>query len=707
MSTILDISNTLLSMENLITKEIHDYFTNNTFNFSALNINDQIIDLLTNFYNTSTHTHLTIYVGYHLILYNSNFENVIITTLYNLYDIDNKTLTIDKYTQTLFDILTDDMTIINNLNTNHIPNQLYSNIFDAFKIISVRENIGDIYNTDLHNKFSTIQGISSKYKEYLYFLNITIGLDLSNLDLSGQTFYDYRIYNANLTNSNFTNTDISNCILNTCDFSGCLFTNTSIYASDIRASNFIYIDLSSCTINSVNATNIFEIFTQDRLPITHRYDVSLNMIIKNTENLDKKGLAAQKAIEAGISGEVINTINSLSNLSSGEVSQEIQNIVLEQLNLATSEENRLVRKINLLRLLLFKVLDDEKVIVFNRENLLMPDVFLKEKVAVLESNYKINLNTYLFDEGFYIPIEDDEYVIMGLLQTSVKILINRYATIDGVGRYTITQIGGPGSLTINNYMAQDYLMRQYFIDGEAAALNNLDLFFGGIGEAELPTTTHAFGDPYIYPLYGQPTKLPDQKNIYRMLQGKNIYINSKVDLLSEKKRNIMKQWFLKKTGYAPEVLGFISNGYFFTDHWIFCDNHYIHIDLNNSLINVKENSLKFFNISMDNLIHREKNKFISEDKYKSYHINFYSKYHGKIKIVLKFYLNPQIDNGINVSIEKNKRYCIGLLVNNVKPNLMKLSKLTKKKDPILNRRFKKRKNKMVVRELLAKNELYI
>ena len=34
MKTINDISNTLLNTSNLITKDIHDYFTDNTFNFT-------------------------------------------------------------------------------------------------------------------------------------------------------------------------------------------------------------------------------------------------------------------------------------------------------------------------------------------------------------------------------------------------------------------------------------------------------------------------------------------------------------------------------------------------------------------------------------------------------------------------------------------------------------------------------------------------
>ena len=84
MKTILDISNALLTTSNLITKEINDYFTNNAFNFTDQNINSQIEELLDNFYNNINYKHLTIYVGYELILKNSDFENIIINKLFTL-----------------------------------------------------------------------------------------------------------------------------------------------------------------------------------------------------------------------------------------------------------------------------------------------------------------------------------------------------------------------------------------------------------------------------------------------------------------------------------------------------------------------------------------------------------------------------------------------------------------------------------------------
>ena len=76
-------------------------------------------------------------------------------------------------------------------------------------------------------------------------------------------------------------------------------------------------------------------------------------------------------------------------------------------------------------------------------------------------------------------------------------------------------------------------------------------------------------------------------------------------------------------------------------------------------------------------------------------ITFNSKTHGKVTVVIKFYFNPQIRNGISLKIEKAKRNCTGLLINNFKPNLMRIESLTKKKTANKNADSKKQKRNYV------------
>ena len=134
-------------------------------------------------------------------------------------------------------------------------------------------------------------------------------------------------------------------------------------------------------------------------------------------------------------------------------------------------------------MLLFKSTEEVKSIIFDRDNLFMPEVFLKEKVVVLEPNNTIDVSSLYVWRGFYIPLEDDEYIILDLAFSDLRILINRTGTFNGKGRYTITKVNGENSIYVDDLNSHDYLIHKYFEDGDVCRVNELDLFFGGIGEA--------------------------------------------------------------------------------------------------------------------------------------------------------------------------------------------------------------------------------
>ena len=77
-------------------------------------------------------------------------------------------------------------------------------------------------------------------------------------------------------------------------------------------------------------------------------------------------------------------------------------------------------------------------------------------------------------------------------------------------------------------------------------------------------------------------------------------------------------------------------------------------------------------------------------------------YHGNVEIRLKIYANPQIDNGIEINIEKCKRMCNGLLLRNYKPQLMKIDSIFTKKSRKIKRRLQKKSQKYAMRELFVK-----
>ena len=709
--TITELSNNIFTITYPTMNDIDVYFKNNTVNITNAT-NNQIIEFLTTAFNYSDFKHLTIFLTEKLYELDENKENILFETLADLFNITSATIHINNYTDVLYQILSIDLDRINTIiNIDSITStQSEKTIYTEFKKITYNEVIGDIYNDRLHNHFSNKYPNSVlKFNTYLHYLNIILNLDLSNKTFIDKDFSDYSIYSANISGSTFINCNFGNSILNNCDFSNTIFDNCDFTSVDIRGSTLLNVDLSNSDLTSINATNILELFTSDRLPSTHVYDGSLNMIKKNNSNIDKKGQAASKAVDNGISIASVNNINNQAGLTSGIVDDSLQDLIEQELDLASSGSNLRARRHDLLRILLFKIQEDDKSIKMDKEKLKMPDSFKKSQVKVFQDGAIINLkndNDLFYNYGFYCPLEDGESIRIILRAIDLTILVSRYATINGVPRYSISKFAGEDEMIINNTTSTDFIRNQYFVDTEVCVVNNLDLFFGGVGESENTTGADGFGDPYIFPIFGNPTKLPDENAIYRMVGGRDLYLNASVFMLEDEKIENMKEWFKNKSGFSAETLGLITNGYFFKEYWVFCDNNSLYIDIAKGILTVKNNN-GFFSIKKGKHNYIEKKSYIKGDTFSCYFINFYSMYHGNVEIRLKIYANPQIDNGIEINIEKCKRMCNGLLLRNYKPQLMKIDSIFTKKSRKIKRRLQKKSQKYAMRELFGKNELVI
>ena len=81
---VLDISNAVLQIINPISKDVDDYFTNNSINISSDTDND-IENLLETAFNLVVFKHLTNYLAYKLIQNSTSLQKtVIINKLYTL-----------------------------------------------------------------------------------------------------------------------------------------------------------------------------------------------------------------------------------------------------------------------------------------------------------------------------------------------------------------------------------------------------------------------------------------------------------------------------------------------------------------------------------------------------------------------------------------------------------------------------------------------
>ena len=84
--------------------------------------------------------------------------------------------------------------------------------------------------------------------------------------------------------------------------------------------------------------------------------------------------------------------------------------------------------------------------------------------------------------------------------------------------------------------------------------------------------------------------------IYRLLEGKDIFVNGEVNLLSDRKQKLMNDWFTNKSGLSPSLFGFVSKGYYYNKFFISSENHTMMCDLEKQIININSNELSYFTI---------------------------------------------------------------------------------------------------------------
>lgn len=333
--------------------------------------------------------------------------------------------------------------------------------------------------------------------------------------------------------------------------------------------------------------------------------------------------------------------------------------------------------------------------IIYRVNFGKAEVNLKEDPNISEST------------GFYVPLQDGDELTMTNFRGDSKFKITRSEDKfdDGSSKYFVDMIDGyDHSITL--YRSGTYIPNSRpqgpFHEEDRARIAGVDVEFGSVMEG---SPNYSFGDPYINPLCGYPTKLPDKNAIYRMVEGFGLYINASVQKLSEYKQNKMKKWFYNKAGYSAESVKLITDGYYYDKFFISSENHNILFDLNKETIFVKSHELEYFDIK--NNYEYEKQCISLKEKCNKYTITWNHKIFGKIQFFIKIYENPQLDNGISIDIEQNAVKCKGMLIKNYKPNLMLLDNIKEKKSNKLKRRLRKSKNKFATKNIIGKNELWL
>ena len=191
-----------------------------------------------------------------------------------------------------------------------------------------------------------------------------------------------------------------------------------------------------------------------------------------------------------------------------------------------------------------------------KTNSSLPNAFVKSKVSIYKVGETIDLtkDTDLdADTGFYSALEDGDFV--NIKTYRIEFSITRIGSVGDSGKYIVSKTSGLDALNITLITSSTYEDNGYFMDDDTATINNISIFFGGVGEGSSSTSA---ADPYIFPYYGRPTKLPDCSAIYKMCEGNSLHINSIVDKLSKNKIEYLYNWTNKQYGIDSKKHNLIS-----------------------------------------------------------------------------------------------------------------------------------------------------
>ena len=182
----------------------------------------------------------------------------------------------------------------------------------------------------------------------------------------------------------------------------------------------------------------------------------------------------------------------------------------------------------------------------------------------------------------------------------------------------------------------------------------------------VPIIGGATGDPYVTTLDGYRYKLPNSMAMYRLFQtifpnNKQLIINVDVTQLN----NLEKQKIVKSSNKMSE-----TNGYYFNRFFIKYEQFQMEFDRNLKLKKYLHNNSKDVKIQMDNKYKHLKHAYFGDSMYRRIIIRI----QNKVMIELCHYTNPQIINGINVTLLQPMKTS-GLLNKGLHPKHYRIKRL--------------------------------
>lgn len=168
------------------------------------------------------------------------------------------------------------------------------------------------------------------------------------------------------------------------------------------------------------------------------------------------------------------------------------------------------------------------------------------------------------------------------------------------------------------------------------------------------------GDPHIDPIFGNPYELPMEPHSYRMLEGKDLFINTETRYVTEKEENDIHEFYHEVTG-KTDYENLITDGCFYKTIHISSENNSINVNLETKKLSIKSTN-SYFSFKKMNIQNCNYGTYAENQIKESYKLSFNHSVYGRISIYIMFYVNPQINNGLCTRFDYDKSMH-GLLIN--------------------------------------------
>lgn len=211
------------------------------------------------------------------------------------------------------------------------------------------------------------------------------------------------------------------------------------------------------------------------------------------------------------------------------------------------------------------------------------------------------------------------------------------------------------------------------------------------------------GDPYVYPMLSDiPVKLPDKEACYRLYQDGTTFINAEVVRATPEHQDRIRQ-YVEQFSYRSNKI--ITEGFFYSKFFIVTDG-------NTFLIDLKTRQYHYnFKSSKDIFKVKTKQGIAGSGAMcgmaNQHTITWTTKERKTFDVTISFYKNPNIENGISITVDRLSNKALGLCVSNYRPKLMTIPNISTENYEKLSRRVAKSNDPYQQKRIKAKNETWV